>query len=150
MIALLCSCSKASTTEPVSSDSVAVEVERMLHKYHEAMKTGGLLAEFNFLDNSPDFFWVPPGYESTLTYDSVRTILEKNARAIASIQLEWETLRIFPLSNRIANYSGIVRSVSTDTSGAVHSVRMIESGTTIKREDGWKLLNGQSAILPSN
>jgi len=34
-----------------------------------------------------------------------------------------------------------------DTSGIKSSAIIIESGTVIKRSDGWKLLSGQSAIL---
>jgi len=37
-----------------------------------------------------------------------------------------------------------------DTSGVKSSVQIIESGTVIKRKDGWKLLSGQSATLTTN
>ena len=36
-----------------------------------------------------------------------------------------------------------------DTAGIESNVLIIESGTLIKRGDGWKLLSGQSAILDS-
>ncbi len=54
---------------------------------------------------------------------------------------------MFPLSEKIANYSGIVKGSMIDTSGIKASVLIIESGTVIKRLDGWKLLSGQSAVL---
>jgi len=101
------------------------------------------------LDQSTDFFWVPPGYKSALSYDSVRQILEINAKSFRAIEFNWDTLQVFPLSDKIANYSGIVKGSMIDTSGIKSSVIIIESGTVIKRSDGWKLLSGQSAILNS-
>lgn len=119
----------------------------MFNNYHNDIKKDGLTAEFKYLDHSSDFFWVPPGYSSALTYDSVNSILMTNAKLYSEILFEWDTLQIFPLTKEIANYSGIVKGTMTDTSGIETSVLIIESGTVIKRPDGWKLLSGQSAIL---
>jgi hypothetical protein len=35
----------------------------------------------------------------------------------------------------------------SDTSGKTSSFSLIESGVLIKREDGWKLLSGQTSII---
>jgi len=99
------------------------------------------------LDKSSDFFWVPPGYNTALSYDSVKNILEINSKAYRSVEFQWDTIQIFPLTNEIANYSGIVNGIMIDTSGIKSTVSIIESGTIIKREDGWKLLSGQSRLL---
>ncbi|NAS13558.1 nuclear transport factor 2 family protein [Poritiphilus flavus] len=144
----LFSCSSPQKEKPLDKEAVTAEVRQMLKDYHAAMAEGGLLAEFDYLDESEDFFWVPPGYSSALTYDSVRTILEQNAKTLDKIKLEWESLQVLPLSSTLANYTGIVRSTSKDTAGIQTTVAIIESGTLIKRSDGWKLLSGQSALLP--
>lgn len=68
-------------------------------------------------------------------------------KALLSVKMEWDTLQVFPLTNEIANYSGIVDGVMIDTSGIEARMSILESGTLIKREDGWKLLSGQSKIL---
>ncbi len=144
----LFSCGSPQKEKPLDKEAVTAEVRQMLKDYHAAMAEGGLLAEFDYLDDSEDFFWVPPGYTSALTYDSVKTILEQNAKTIDKIKLEWESLQVLPLSSSLANYTGIVRSSSKDTAGIESSVLLIESGTLVKRKDGWKLLSGQSAVLP--
>lgn len=133
--------------KPLEKERVTEEAVQMLSEYHQDIAKSGLTAEFKYLDNTSDFFWVPPGYTSALSYDSVKTILEKNALAMQSISFEWDTLRIFPLANEIANYTGIVVGQMTDTAGVASEVSIIESGTLIKRESGWKLLSGQSALL---
>ena len=147
---LVLSCVKRERSIPDNFDSqkTSAEIRMMLDAYHADMTREGLMAEFKYLDSTDTFFWVPPGYQSTLDYDSVRAILEANARTYRSVAFSWDTLQIFPLSNTIATYSGIVNGEMTDTAEQKTQVSIIESGTIIKRTDGWKLLCGQSAVLP--
>jgi len=121
----------------------------MFEHFFRDIKENGLTAEFDYLDESPEFFWVPPGYTSALSYDSVRVILEGNADAYSSINYEWESVQIFPLTNDLANYTGIVEVTMVDTSGMKIESTLIESGVVIKRIDGWKYLSGQTAVLPA-
>ena len=124
-----------------------MEVRQMLLTYHEDIHRHGLLAEFEYLDQSPDFFWVPPGYQSPLNYDSVRAIIEATDLTLTEVEFSWDTLSIHPLSDEIATYSGIVRGRMLDTAGVELQLSVIESGTLIKRKSGWKLLSGQTAAL---
>lgn len=147
ILTMLFSCNKSSTLHKQQKEQIAHEIIKMFDDYHHDIKKDGLTAEFKYLDQSDDFFWVPPGYKNALAYDSIRTILEINAKSFRAIEFRWDTLQIFPLSQKIANYSGIVRGSMIDTSGVKSSIVIIESGTVIKRSDGWKLLSGQSAVL---
>ena len=140
-------CSPNTDSHEIDKKAIVAEVKKMFDDYHDAIKKGGLTAEFEFLDESNDFFWVPPGYNSALTYDSVKTILETNANNFSKVDFHWETLQIFPISNEFATYTGIVGGLMLDTAKNSISVSIIESGTIIKRHDGWKLLCGQSANL---
>lgn len=144
---LFCSCCETANQQAFDKDKVKQEVIQMLAEYHEDIRKEGLMAEFKYLDSSENFFWVPPGYTSALTYDSVKSILEKNAKAIRSVSFNWKVLHVFPLSDEIADYWGIVEGIMTDTAGIESKPKIIESGTVIKRTDGWKLLSGQSALL---
>ena len=145
----LTSCSQTDKLNESEKELIINDVIEMFGNYHNDIRQDGLTAEFKYLDQSTDFFWVPPGYKSALSYDSVRQILEINAKSFQAIEFNWDTLQVFPLSDKIANYSGIVKGSMIDTSGIKSSVIIIESGTVIKRSDGWKLLSGQSAILNS-
>ena len=129
---------------------VRTEVDRMLHAYHDAIRERGLTAEFDYLDRSPDFFWVPPGYHQALNYDSVHAILSVNASLFKLADFRWETLTVIPLSENFASFHGIVSGAMTNNSDSVSRSRMIESGTAILRKDGWKLLNGQTALIVSS
>ncbi len=134
-------------TIPINEELVIKEVESMFADYHGAIKKQGLTAEFDYLDNSKDFFWVPPNYNSALTYDSVKNILIANDKLISKIQLSFDTLKVFPLTDSLASYSGIVKGKMVDTLNTITKFKIIESGTLVKRHDGWKLLNGQSRNL---
>jgi hypothetical protein len=100
-----------------------------------------------FLDQSSDFFWVPPGYTTPISIDSVRVDVTRNAAGWKSIESTWESLRVVPLNRTTAVYTGILRWLPTDTTGRKTLTRMIESGVVVKRADGWRLLAGQTAIL---
>jgi len=134
----------------LEKDDITLEVKEMLFDYHEAISLGGLKAEFAYLDSSDQFFWVPPGYHSALNFDSVRNILLYNDRSMKQVDFHWDELELFVLSPKIVNFTGIVRGQMIDTANVTSPVHIIESGTCIKREDGWKLLSGQSALLPSS
>lgn len=145
----LCNCGQKAETH-FDAHSVETTVRQMLGEYHDAIQSGGLTAEFDYLDTSRAFFWVPPGYTSALDYDSVHAILTANAAHWSTVEFSWKTLDVYPLSETLASYTGIVAGDMVDTLGMRSQMTIIESGTLIKRPDGWKLLNGQSALLPEN
>jgi hypothetical protein len=65
---------------------VEVEVRLLFDHYFEAIRKGGLTAEFPYLDPSSEFFWVPPGYENAISYDSVAAVLTLNAPRFVSVE----------------------------------------------------------------
>lgn len=148
LVCLAIGCNEKSKNLSVAEkDKITSEIIMMFDNYHHAIKTKGLVAEFDYLDDSSDFYWVPPGFDSPLTIDSVKTIITQNSKTIRSIQFSFESIQVFPLNKSIANYSGIVKGIMIDTSNTNSSFKIIESGTLIKRHNVWKLLSGQSRNL---
>jgi hypothetical protein len=142
------SCRRSS---PPLSAKEAKDIERTVRQtlddYNTAVKKQGLMAEFRFLDSSSSFFWVPPGFTTSLGYDSIRSIIQKNAFLFTSVDNTWQSLKIIPLSKELANYTGRIHSVMMDTSGKTNSYILVETGLMIQRPDGWKLLSGQTALV---
>lgn len=147
IILIFYSCRSPQSLTPAEKQQVTDNVRQSLTNYHKAVEREGLNGEFRYLDSSADFFWVPPRSVSALSYDSVARFLRQNAAAYRKISIAWDTLRIIPLTKELAVYTGRVRSVFTDTSGNINISFLLETGTMIKREDGWKLLNGQTAMI---
>ncbi len=139
---------KSLTTK--TKKTITLEVKTMFDNCHNDIVKNGLKAELKYLDASSDFFWVPPSYNTALNYNAVKKILLSNSKSISYIEFSWETIEIFPITNKIANYSGIVKVVEINTANKHMAFRILESGTLIKRKDGWKFLSGQSRNLPSS
>ncbi|HEY0741603.1 MAG TPA: nuclear transport factor 2 family protein [Chryseosolibacter sp.] len=126
---------------------VEKEVREMLANYFGDIRREGLMAEMKYLDNSADFFWVPPGYNHALSRDSVVAIISGYAPKVKLTNNSFETLRIVPLSDEIATYTGRVRSTVTDLQGNERTHVLVETAVVVKRKDGWKLLNGQTSVV---
>ncbi len=144
---LLVSCTPATPLTDHEKTAIIQEVKQTLTNYYRDIKANGLTAEFNYLDNSADFYWVPPNYSTPITYDSVVTVLKQNAPKFKLVDNFFETLRIFPLNTTLATYYGRIRSSMTDTSGNTSSFLLLETGILIKRKEGWKLLSGQTKVV---
>jgi hypothetical protein len=128
-------------------NGIIKDVRNTLLEYVAAIEEHGMLAELTYLDHSPDFFWIPPGYEHPIYYDSVESVIKSNAARFKSVVNSFDSLQVIPLSERLAIYTGKVKSITTDTANQVTEANLIETGVMIKRKDGWKLLSGQTSLL---
>lgn len=127
--------------------NIIKDVQITLDNYYNDIRKSGLTAEFKYLDNSSDFFWVPPGYSSSISYDSVAAVLKQSASKFKFVNNTFDTLQIIPLNKELATYTGRLNSTMTDTVDKTITYSLVETGVLIKRQDGWKLLSGQTTIL---
>lgn len=126
---------------------VCNEVEKMLLAYQKDIRDNGMMAEFKYLDSSEDFFWVPPGYNSSIDYDSVVSAVTRNAHNFTKVDNVFTDLRILALSHHLATYTCKIRSEVTMTNGQAHSFTFLETGNLIRRGDDWKMLCGQTNLV---
>ena len=132
--------------EATDFNKIAEETKDMLIAFHDSVNTSGLMAEFDFLDSTEAFYWTPPGYSYAIAYDSIRSILIQSANDLHKVHFEWDTLDIHPLSNDYCNYTGVVHCVMWSDDTSKQEFKVLESGTLVKRNDGWKFLSGQSRV----
>ena len=142
------SCRQHNNLTVDKKNEIIMEIKEMMTNYYDDIKTGGLLAEFKYLDSSNDFSWIPPGYSTGISYDSVANILKANSGGFKSVVNRWYSLEILPITENLVTYSGRINSRVIDTSGKITNTDLLESGTIIKRKDGWKLLKGRTTFLP--
>lgn len=150
ILLLLTACRQPEQLLPEEQKEIEANVRQTLENYHAAVKKEGLKGEFAYLDSSTGFFWVPPGYLSAISYDSVASVLKQNTGRYTSIHNSFENLKILPLAQNLASYTAKLHSVMTDTAGRKATYTMLETGLLIKRGNSWKLLNGQTTLLNSN
>ena len=146
VINLTCTAHDRNVSEQEKS-MIGQEIHNTLVSYYLDIKLHGLTAEFNYLDSSSDFYWVPPGASSAMGYDTIRTMIEQNADKFKSVINTWDSLHIIVLDKEHATYTGQLKSKMTDTSDQVFEMKLIESGVVVKRKSGWKLLGGQTAVI---
>jgi hypothetical protein len=141
------SCRQSTVLTENEKTNIITDVKLTLDNYYNDIRQSGLTAEFKYLDNSKDFFWVPPGYSSSASYDDIVNAIKQNALKFKSVDNSFEKLQIIPLTKDLATYTGQLSSTMIDTSGKVTQVSLVETGLLIKRQDGWKLLSGQTSML---
>lgn len=147
ILATIVSCNETAEFAKEERQAVSDSVTKTLHNYYADINKRGLLAEFAYLDSSDDFFWIPPGYDSAISYDSVASLIKENAQVFKTVDNSWDSLSVTPVSKDSASYAGKIRMTMVDTAGTSYRGILQETGVMIKRKDGWKLLHGRTASL---
>jgi hypothetical protein len=126
--------------------NIVMDVKEVLDNFNADVKAGGLTSEFKYLDNSKDFKWIPPGYQTSISYDSATSMMKRSSGTYKEINNSFENLTINALSADTASYTGKIKSMMTDTMGNIMTIYLNEKGKLIRRKDGWKLLSGETTI----
>ena len=150
ILSLICVClvpvGCAEKSKEVNEDQTTKEVREMLHQYYADVKKEGLLAELKYLDSTDNFYWHPPGFESAISYDSIRTLLTRSAGFFKTVDNRWDSLTITPIDEAKAHYKGQIHSVIMDTLGNENVVLLHEEGLVVKKNGKLILQSGKTTI----
>ena len=117
----------------------------MLQAYFDATRIHGLERGLKYLDTTEAFFWVPPGYQERIPYDSVVAFIKRIAPAVAQVDNRWNDLHIQLLGKDEAVFTGEVSSTATGHDGVQRTTLLLETGVARRGDDGkWRLLCGQT------
>jgi hypothetical protein len=147
MMLSLQSCNDDKIMSEQDKKEISDEIIKTLHDYVDDISKSGLTAELKYLDNSSEFFWVPPGYGGPINHDSVVGILNRTAPTLRAVNNSFVALKVFPLTEKYATYTATIQSHVSDTMGMISNYSLLETGVLVKRAGGWKLLHGQTSIL---
>jgi hypothetical protein len=147
VLLLWSSCKQRTGISDSSKEQVKAQCTRTLYQFFADINKDGFVKELDYLDNHPDFFWNPPGYNASLSYDSVCSIVVANAKQFVRVNMMWEDLLINPQSETLATYTGRINCSMNDTLDHALRFHLLEAGVLIKRDKGWKLLCGQTAMV---
>lgn len=139
-------CKDSSDMSEPERKKVIGDVTDMLYQYNANIKDKGLQSEFEYIDNSPGFFWVPPGATGPQPLDTIISSISHNATRLKLVNNTFDTLVVIPLTIRLAQYSARIHSIVTDTGGHQTTTTLVETGLVVKRKNGWKLLSGQTSV----
>ncbi len=121
----------------------------MLYGYCNDLRSQGLQAQFHYMDNSGHFFWVPAGSTSAQGLDSTLAIARRAMANVSVVNRSYDTLLVHPLTTTLAAYSARIRSIVSYTGGKDSTILTVETGTLVKRKDGWRFLYGQTTAIPA-
>jgi hypothetical protein len=147
VVIMVTSCRQPTVLTENEKGEIIADVKLTLDNYYNDIRKSGLTAEFKYLDTSPDFFWVPPGYSNAVSYDGIVSAIKQNALRYKLVDNSFKKLQIIPHTQELVTYTGQLSSTLTDTAGRVSHYSLVETGVMIRRPDGWKLLNGQTSML---
>ena len=147
LIITIISCRRDAIWSDEAANTVIQEVTTTLQQYHQDIEAKGMLGEIPYLDSSAEFSWYAPGYNGPIGYDSVVSVLTQMAPMYTKVDHTWDTLTVLPASRIKAMYSGEVTTIMVDTAGRTGTLRFKETGTIVKRNDGWKLLSGKTEMI---
>lgn len=139
-------CKDATDLSEPERKHVISDVKEMLYQCNADVKAKGLHSEFDYIDNSPGFFWVPPGAAGPQPFDTIISMVGRNAARLKQVNNTFDTLIVIPITMRLAQYSARIHSIATDTAGAQTTTSLVETGLVVKRKNGWKLLSGQTSV----
>lgn len=144
---LIFSCKESVELSTNERNKIKSEVIKTLENYSNDVNFNGLRAEFKYLDSSSSFYWIPPGYISAVSYDSVKKILIATDPTLRAINNRYVDILVDPLSSLYASYKARVISHTEDTAGKIYDVQMLETGVMRKEKNNWKLMNGHTSMM---
>lgn len=148
ILIVFAACGDSESSFPIEEQAtVRDSVYATLTRYNEEISEKGVLAEFDYLDSSAEFSWVPPGYTQPIGFDSVSAMLRRNAAAFKLIQSTLDSLHVTPLDATHATYTALIKSTIVDTANTTTESQLLETGTVVLRNGRWKLLNGNTKVL---
>jgi len=142
---LIASCRSGLTEKEISQISDSVKIT--LKNYYDDVEHNGLNAEFKYLDSSNDFYWIPPGFDHPIGYDSIALMIRENATSFVQVKNRFDSLDVKVHNRDTASYVAVISSESTTSSGEEYGGILREKGVMIKRKGGWKLLHGETKSL---
>lgn len=145
IVFICCSCNYNQGENDISRTQIREEISVMMGNYLTDLNKNGMESQMKYMDNSDDFRWTYSNYRRVYLFDDMAQQLNKSENEGYSAHLTFDELEIIPISENIANYTAKL-SGFTKFDGKNSDVSILESGTLIKRKDGWKFLNGQTAL----
>jgi len=147
MLAFLCfitSCQQPAILTESQRAVIRDSVIQLNNRYFDDVKANRLGAVLDYIDDSPEFFWVFPPDTTVISHDALVAMFKTEVRLYRSIDLVWDYMRVEPLTNQYAVYTGKFHETKIDISNRVTKFNGAETGIVVHRPTGWKFLNGQT------
>jgi hypothetical protein len=151
LICLNCACSSQTVAPGTKTAGLVTDsVRQMTIHLTNDLAQNGPAAWLNYFDTGPDFFMSSDGQLVFKDYPAARVFIEnKLVKSILKINLQFNSLRIDPLSAQLASMGADFHEDLTDSSGKVLSVDGYFTALAVSTVGGWKIRNLHWSLLHS-
>lgn len=140
---LLHSCRESAQLSNSERSEIRNHIQQFFDAHSRAISSEGLVASIRFLDNSPDFRWTYRGLSTS--YGTLVAGIHQDQRRWRSVNLQWDSLEIQPLTSEQATFTAHYRQFMTDTAGRESVLIGVVNGALIRRSDGWKFHHAETS-----
>ena len=141
-------CQQQETLTELQRVAIRDSVTQMTNRFCDEERANPNEAILDCFDDSPEFLWVFPPDTTVISRDAQLAIVKAEAPLYRSIDPVWDYMRVEPLTNRYAVFTGRSHTTMIDTSGRVFKFTGVTTGIVVHRPGGWKFLNGQTYEVP--
>jgi len=109
------------------------------------LNTDGIQSQLKYLDNSDKFQYTFLNSGKIYDYEELKKQLEISSSTDYKVNLSFDEFKITPLSDKLVSYS-LILSGYERIDGQNSDISLVETGTLIRRNDGWKIINAQTTV----
>ena len=140
-------------TETYTSNEFGIvrdSVQIMAESIAKDVSREGPAAWIRYFENTPDFFMASEGRLVFPNNDSATNFIRNTlVKSISKIELHWNSIRIDPLSTKLAGISAGFHEDITDNTGKKISEDGYFTGIAEQTSQGWKLRNAHWSTTPA-
>jgi hypothetical protein len=146
---LISSCSNhADYLTQAQNAFVKSNVQQMTDSIAKNVSDKGPVAWLLYFENTPGFFMASEGQLKFSNHDSASNFINTTlVKSIHKIELHWSTVRIDPLTNKLASIGAFFHEDITDISGKKIPVDGYFTGIAHLTSQGWKLRNAHWSVI---
>ncbi len=143
LILVDCSCSHdGGSLTQAQYDMVKNNVQKMTESIAKNISDKGPVSWLSYFENSPDFFMASDGQLKFPNNDSATVFINNTLiKIIPKIELHWKTIRIDPLTTKLASIGSYYHEDITNNNGLTLHVDGYFTGIAHLTSQGWKLRN---------
>jgi hypothetical protein len=147
-----CSCSEYTDSLSQKQNSIVrINVTQLVESIAKNVSDKGPVAWLFYFEDSPDFFMASEGQLKFENKESAAIFINNTLiHSISKIKLQWNTIRIDPLTRKLAGIGSFFHEDIVSSDGKKVHVDGYFTGIAHLTSHGWKLRNAHWSVLSSH
>ena len=123
-------------------------VEGMFDSIAKNVSASGPIAWLKYFENTPDFFMASDGQLALPNHDSAAVFIKNTLiKQISKIKLQWNNIRVDPMTAELASVGADWSETLTDFDGNAISQSGYFTAIAERTSQGWQLRNAHWSVM---